>query len=73
MAERKTTSSSRSKAAQEKQEKNTGDRVLWSAILFALGVLILAFTVVKGESAWNSIHNIFWECSVFRCSSYPLY
>ena len=59
MAERKTTSSSRSKAAQEKQEKNTGDRVLWSAILFALGVLILAFTVVKGESAWNSIHNIF--------------
>lgn len=59
MAERKTTSSSRSKAAQEKQEKNAGDRVLWSAILFALGVLILAFTVVKGESAWNSIHNIF--------------
>lgn len=59
MAERKTTSSSRSKAAQEKQEKNAGDRVLWSAILFALGALILAFTVVKGESAWNSIHNIF--------------
>lgn len=59
MAERKTTSSPRSKAAQEKQEKNAGDRVLWSAILFALGVLILAFTVVKGESAWNSIHNIF--------------
>lgn len=59
MAERKTTSSSRSKATQEKQEKNAGDRVLWSAILFALGVLILAFTVVKGESAWNSIHNIF--------------
>lgn len=59
MAERKTTASSRSKAAQEKQEKNTGDRVLWSAILFALGVLILAFTLIKGESAWNSIHNIF--------------
>lgn len=58
MAERKTTSS-RSKAAQEQQAKNAGDRVLWSAILFALGVLILAFTVVKGESAWNSIHNIF--------------
>ncbi len=59
MAERKTTSSSRSKAAQEKQEKNAGDRVLWSAILFALGVLILAFTLIRGESAWNSIHNIF--------------
>lgn len=59
MAERKTTASSRSKAAQEEQKKNAGDRVLWSAILFALGALILAFTVVKGESAWNSIHNIF--------------
>lgn len=59
MAERKTTSSSRSKAAQEKQEKNAGDRVLWSAVLFALGALILAFTLIKGESAWNSIHNIF--------------
>ena len=59
MAERKTTSSSRSKTAQEKQEKNAGDRVLWSAVLFALGALILAFTLIKGESAWNSIHNIF--------------
>lgn len=59
MAERKTTASSRSKAAQEKQEKNAGDRVLWSAVLFALGALILAFTLIKGESAWNSIHNIF--------------
>lgn len=59
MAERKTTASSRSKAAQEKQEKNTGDRVLWSAVLFALGALILAFTLIKGESAWNAVHNIF--------------
>lgn len=61
MAQKKTNSqtSSRSKAAQEQQAKNAGDRVLWSAVLFALGVLILAFTVVKGESAWNSIHNIF--------------
>ena len=58
MAERKT-SSSRSKAAQEAQKKNAGDRVLWSAVLFALGALILAFTLIKGESAWNSIHNIF--------------
>lgn len=58
MAERKTFSS-RSKAAQEAQKKNAGDRVLWSAVLFALGALILAFTLIKGESAWNSIHNIF--------------
>lgn len=52
MAERKTSSKS-------KQEEQSGDRVFWSAALFAVGVLILAFTLIKGESAWHSIHNIF--------------
>ncbi|MGN0693228.1 MAG: DNA translocase FtsK 4TM domain-containing protein, partial [Oscillospiraceae bacterium] len=47
--------SSRGKAA----EKNQNDRVLWSAVMFAAGVLVLAFAVVKGESAWLSIHNFF--------------
>lgn len=51
MAERKTSSKS-------KQEQS-GDRVFWSAALFAVGILILAFTLIKGESAWNGIHNIF--------------
>lgn len=50
MAERKTTQNSKQEA---------GDRVFWSASLFALGVLILAFAVIRGESAWNSIHNMF--------------
>ena len=45
-------------AAKEAQEKSAGDRVLWSAILFAMGVLTAAFTFIKGESAWSSIHNI---------------
>ncbi len=52
MAERKTSSRS-------KQEEQNGDRVFWSAALFAMGVLILAFTLIRGESAWHSIHNIF--------------
>ena len=56
MAQRKTTTS---KSKQAEQEKSFGDRVLWSAVLFALGLLILAFTLIKGESAWSSIHNIF--------------
>ena len=58
MAERKTTASSRSKQTKQAAQES-GDRVFWSAVLFALGALILAFTLVKGESAWNSIHNIF--------------
>lgn len=58
MAERKTTASSRSKQTKQ-TEQESGDRVFWSAMLFALGALILAFALIKGESAWNSIHNIF--------------
>ncbi|MBQ7980870.1 MAG: DNA translocase FtsK 4TM domain-containing protein [Oscillospiraceae bacterium] len=57
MATKKTTTQSKSK--QTAQESNAGDKVLWSTVLFALGVLTLAFTLIKGESAWNSIHNIF--------------
>lgn len=61
MAERKTTASSRSKQTKQSQQaaQESGDRVFWSAMLFALGALILAFALIKGESAWNSIHNIF--------------
>ncbi len=61
MAEKKTTGS-RSKAARaeiEKQNENQQrrDKVLWSTVLFAAGVLTLMFTLVKGESAWNTVHN----------------
>ncbi|MCH5193771.1 MAG: DNA translocase FtsK 4TM domain-containing protein [Oscillospiraceae bacterium] len=56
MAQRKTTAS-KSKAAE--REGAAEDRVLWSAVLFGLGVLTAAFTLVKGESLWHSIHNIF--------------
>lgn len=58
MAERKTTASSRSKQTKQAAQES-GDRVFWSAMLFALGALMLAFALIKGESAWNSIHNIF--------------
>ena len=57
MATKKTTTQSKSK--QQLEETNSGDKVLWSTVLFALGVLSFAFTFIKGESAWNSIHNIF--------------
>lgn len=45
--------SAKSRAAQ----KNENDKVLWSTLIFALAVLILAFSLVKGESAWLSVHN----------------
>ncbi len=57
MATKKTSAQSKSKQAE--QESRAGDKVLWSTVLFALGVLILAFTLIKGESAWNGIHNMF--------------
>lgn len=57
MATKKTTTQPKSK--QQVDESSAGDKVLWSTVLFALGVLTLAFTLIEGESAWNSIHNIF--------------
>ena len=61
MAEKKTGSRSRAaKAEIEKQNENKQrrDRVLWSTLLFAGGVLTLMFTLITGESAWNTVHNI---------------
>lgn len=57
MAARKTTPKTNTKA--KAPEKAANDRVLWSAALFALGALTAAFTYIKGEAAWSSIHNIF--------------
>lgn len=50
----KKTSGSRSGAA----NAGANDKVLWSTVLFALGVLIAAFAIVEGESAWLAIHNL---------------
>lgn len=32
--------------------------MLWSTVIFAVGILILAFLLFEGESAWLAIHNI---------------
>ena len=56
MAQKKQTHSS--KAAAEKENEIRHDKVLWSTLLFALGVLTLAFMLIPGESVWNSIHNV---------------
>ncbi len=42
----------------KKAAENSSDKVLWSTVLFALGVLIAAFAIIKGESVWLGIHNI---------------
>jgi S-DNA-T family DNA segregation ATPase FtsK/SpoIIIE len=41
-----------------KEVKNNKNTVRWSAILFALGILTLAFSIFEGTSAWEFIHNI---------------
>lgn len=46
------------KAEEEKESRTQRDKVTWSAVFFALGALMAAFTFIKGESLWNSIHNV---------------
>ncbi len=66
VAAAKKTTSSRSKATAskprttkaEQEAKNANDKVLWSTVLFALGILVAAFAAVEGESAWLSVHNL---------------
>ena len=58
MAQNKT-KASKEEIARQNENARHHDRVLWSTVLFAAGVLAAAFTLIKGESLWNTIHNIF--------------
>lgn len=58
MAQKKQTRLTKAEIEKQNENKFRHDRVLWSTLLFALGVLTLAFTLIKGESVWNSIHNV---------------
>lgn len=55
--------SARSKGSSAKTQGKSGastenDKVLWSTVIFAAGVLITFFAAVEGESAWLAIHNM---------------
>ncbi len=54
----KKTSSSKRPTKAELEAKQANDKVLWSTVLFAAGILIAAFAAVEGESAWYSVHNL---------------
>lgn len=44
---------SKSKAVEPKNEKNQ----FWSIVLFAIGILVLLMSIIKGTAGWNRIHN----------------
>ena len=54
----KTSTSSRGSSGRKTKAQAEHDKVLWSVSLFAAGILVLAFTIIKGESAWLGIHNL---------------
>lgn len=58
MAQSKT-KATKEEIARQNENARRRDKVLWSTVLFAAGVLAAAFTLIKGESLWNTIHNIF--------------
>ena len=58
MAARNKSSAAKAEIQKQNEIKERRDRVMWSTLLFALGVLSLMFILISGESAWNSIHNI---------------
>ncbi|MCD7731739.1 MAG: DNA translocase FtsK [Oscillospiraceae bacterium] len=58
MAQKKQTRQTKAEIEKQNENKYRHDRVLWSTLLFALGILTMAFTLIKGESVWNSVHNV---------------
>ncbi|MCL2054138.1 MAG: DNA translocase FtsK [Oscillospiraceae bacterium] len=58
MAIQNKSKSTSSRAKAKPPARKPRDRALWSASLFAVGVLTFAFALVKGESAWNFIHSV---------------
>lgn len=45
--------------ARREENARRRDRVLWSTALFVIGVLTAAFVLIKGDSLWNTLHNVF--------------
>lgn len=45
--------------ARREENARRRDRVLWSTALFVTGVLTAAFVLIKGDSLWNTLHNVF--------------
>ncbi len=68
-AGKKRTAASNGKAAQAKPEAGGSRRQLCAILLFAVGLLLFALTVVKGEHLWRVLHNfqfgLFGACAFF--------
>lgn len=82
LAAKKTAASAKRKSTSSRSSRSTAgskagnDKVLWSTLLFAAAVLTLAFTVIKGESAWLAIHNFLlgmFGMTVFLVSPVMIY
>lgn len=53
---RSSTSSKQTAAA--KKQKEAQDKVMYSVVLFSVGILVLLLTLIEGEAAWKAIHNL---------------
>ena len=59
-ARKKTSTKAKGRATKaELEAKRNNDRVLWSTLLFATAIILVAVLLFEGESAWLGIHNIF--------------
>ncbi|MDR0946689.1 MAG: DNA translocase FtsK [Ruminococcus sp.] len=52
--------------------KKNRTKSVWSSVLFAAGILLMAFSLIKGESAWLFIHNVLLGCFSFSAYIIPV-
>lgn len=62
-ASQSASSASRARAAQqaEAEKKEQSEQRIISVVLFAVALLLLAFTFVKGENVWLLLHNLMFQ------------
>jgi len=61
---------SRSSGRRKKSPPTQARRQMWAVVLFALGLLLLALTIIEGDRLWRSIHSFIF--GLFGWSAYFL-
>ena len=69
-AQSKTTSAQSNKRVTKAEQQEKSSRQLWAVLLFVLGLLLLALTIVDGPAVWGGIRQIMY--GLFGVSTFML-
>ena len=68
MAKAKTTTKRKKPTARDTKATQQAKKQMWAVVLFAIGILMLALTLIPGDKLWHFVHNILF--GLFGWSTY---